>query len=234
MGYLKMWSTAFQITNKNKPGLLFFVLFFCISCNNNIEKFESRCQGGSDEFPLSNEIYKQLKKHHFDRYIAIKTGSDRSGSYNFYFLGRTAKSGILIHANAVSLTTGDITLSELNRAFLLLPENLGLLQNYIDSGETMSHLICGYMKINIDGKNRSVSFYNYIYEISLEEPVSHMGVATMVRIENYFRNILLETNDSRIFNRKITAVNLIPQPDDGEIIKLKKRVIDDPVFYEVP
>ncbi|VAW69467.1 hypothetical protein MNBD_GAMMA10-1304, partial [hydrothermal vent metagenome] len=176
----------------------------------------------------------QLEKQHFDRYIAIKTGSDRSGSYNFYFLGRTAKSGILIHANAVSLTTGDITLSELNRAFLLLPENLGLLQNYIDSGETMSHLICGYMKINIDGKNRSVSFYNYIYEISLEEPVSHMGVATMVRIENYFRNILLETNDSRIFNRKTTAVNLIPQPGDGEMIKLKKRVSDDPVFYEVP
>jgi len=234
MGYLKMWSTAFQVTNKNKTGLLIFVLFFCISCNNNVEEFKSRCQGGSDEFPLSNEIYKQLKKHPFDRYIAIKTGSDRSGSYNFYFLGKTAKSGIFIHANAASLTTGSIALAETKKAFLLLPENFDLLQNYIDSSETMSHLICGYMKINIDGKIRSVSFYNYIFETALEEPVSQRGVATMEHIKNYFRNTLLKNNPPEVFNKKTIDVSSIPQLSEKEIKKLMKRINNDPVFYEVP
>ena len=227
-----MWSTAFQITNK--AVFFVFILIFSVSCNNGAGDFESRCQGGSDEYPLSNEIYKQLKKHHFERYIAIKTGSDRGGSYNFYFLGEMAESGMLIRANAVSLTIGYLTISELNKAFRLLPENMSLLHDYIDSGETMSHLSCGYMKVNVSGINRSMSFYNYIYETSLEEPVSHLGVATMVRIENYFRNILLENNDSRIFNEKTIAVSFIPQPNDGEIKKLKKRISDDPVFYELP
>jgi len=224
-------SIAFQTTNK---ALLVFILACCfISCSPKTDDYASQCQGWNDQLAdqlaLSNAIYKILKQHSFNRHIAIKTGSDR-GFYQFSFLGQSAEYGLLIRSDGSNLTTSRLTLAQIKSAFSILPENIKSLQSYSDDSDPLSHLSCGYMRIKTPEQSRELSFYNYTFKYTTGESATHSGVATLARLENHIKDILL---DSKISPTTI-KINDIPQPDKTEMNALSREINIDPVFYEIP
>jgi len=221
-----MQSIAFKTTGK-------IIIVFCLSCcffacNNKAEQFDSQCQGWNDESALSNTIFNKLNEHNFTRYLAIKTGTDRD-TYDFSFLGQTSNSGVLIHSDGIILITATTSLTETNKIFSLLPDDIQKLQGYAGSGDVWSHLFCAYLTIKTPEHTKTLSYHDYIFK-----PENHMGLITLERLDNYFRNELLKPSTKKLSNMTTIKVETIPDLDK----KIKKALImkrkQKPVFYEIP
>jgi len=222
-------STVLEIMNK------FFFLFIVCStifgCSTKTKEFDSQCQSGwEEELPLSNTIYKKLSEYDFLRYISVKSGNDR-GAYDFYFLGQTTDSGMILHADKTKLTIIKVSPEVITKAFSILPKNINTIKGYTGSGDIWAHLSCEYMKINTSEQVKTLAFRDSVLLPSDADPASRRGVETLENVKSYINTSLEDYAENRSKDSTTIKVETIAKESTKTISERKTKY---PLFYEIP
>lgn len=225
-------STVLEIMNK--IIFLFVICSIIVACSTKTKEFDLQCQSGWEEVqPLSNMIYNKLSEHKFLRYISVKSGNDR-GAYDFYFLGQTSDSGIILHGDKAKLTITKTSPEVITEAFSLLPEDINTIKGYTGSGDIWAHLSCEYMKISTSEQVKTLTFRDSVLLPSDADPASRQGVETLKNVKSYLIANVEKPNEEQSNGFITINVETISDLKKDLTKTISDRKSKTPLFYEIP